>query len=193
MRNITRKELVKEFFVNNANRQIKTEEIIEWVTAEYTRRTGKIFRDPDRAIRKLHQQEFLIKIQKGTYMYDPVVAHTRKLEDFSELQKEQAKQRDGNKCVVCGLGPEHGAELYVEHIKPKDKGGKATLDNAQTLCFRHNFIKKNLNQTETVKKMFISLYEKAKAEGNVQYIEFCEAILQVYDDFDVNGHIEWKK
>lgn len=35
------------------------------------KRTGMIFRDPDRAIRKLSQQGQLIKIAKGVYKYDP--------------------------------------------------------------------------------------------------------------------------
>ncbi|WP_298495000.1 HNH endonuclease [Helicobacter sp. UBA3407] len=31
-----------------------------------------------------------------------------------------------------------GAKLYIDHIKPKDLGGKATLENGQTLCSRRN-------------------------------------------------------
>ena len=45
-----------------------------------------------------------------------------------------------------------GVELQVDHIKPKDKGGKATFENGQTLCATHNFRKKNYRQTETGKK-----------------------------------------
>ncbi|WP_366145723.1 HNH endonuclease [Helicobacter sp. UBA3407] len=31
-----------------------------------------------------------------------------------------------------------GRKLYIDHIKPKDLGGKATLENGQTLCSRRN-------------------------------------------------------
>ncbi|WP_408648712.1 hypothetical protein [Tumidithrix elongata] len=37
-------------------------------------------------------------------------------------------------------------------MKPKDMGGLATIENGQTLCSQHNFLKKNLRQTETGKK-----------------------------------------
>ena len=84
-------------------------------------------------------------------------------------------------------------EIQADHIKAKDLGGKGTLENGQTLCARHNFIKKNLGQTETSKKMFIRLYELTKSEGNNDLLKFCEEILDVFEKNGVNGHIEWKK
>ena len=56
--------------------------------------------------------------------------------------------------------------MHVDHIKPKEFGGEATVSNGQTLCAQHNFQKKTLKQTETGKKMFIRLYELSKEEGN---------------------------
>lgn len=41
--------------------------------------------------------------------------------------------------------------------------------------------------------MFIRLYELAKKEKNKTLQDFCAHILQVYEDHDINGHIEWKK
>jgi len=63
-----------------------------------------------------------------------------------------------------------GYELQVDHILPKDKGGKATLENGQTLCSICNFIKKNYNQTESGKRMFIRLWETAKRIGDKDII-----------------------
>jgi hypothetical protein len=79
--------------------------------------------------------------------------------------------------------------LHIDHIKPKDLGGEATLENGQTLCAQHNFLKKNFKQTETGKKMFIRLYELAKSEGNLDLVLFCSQILEVFEKNDVNGHI----
>jgi hypothetical protein len=54
-------------------------------------------------------------------------------------------------------------------------------------------MKKNLNQTETGKKMFIRLYELAKSEGNDELQKFCADILSMYEKHDINGHIIWKR
>lgn len=97
MKKITQTELVKEFFIKNSDRDIPHPEAVDWLTREYQRRTGKIFRvlalgrKPDRGIRKLAQAGFLIKIQKGIYRYDPRLETQKKLEDFTAEQKEQFK------------------------------------------------------------------------------------------------------
>ncbi len=189
----TQNEILMEFYKNNPNREVFHPEVVDWVTKEYSKRTGKVFRDPDRQIRKLHQEGFLIKVKKGVYKYDPKAAHKRDLHDFTQKQKELILKRDGYKCVICGRGTKEGLELHVDHIKPKDLGGKAIIENGQTLCSNHNFLKKNLKQTETGKKMFIKLYELAKKENNKELIEFCRDILNLYNEHNINGHIEWSE
>lgn len=163
------------------------------MVATYKKRTGNVFRDPDRAIRQLSQGGFLIKIAKGIYKYDPKKANKRELENFTAIQKEAILKRDNFKCVICGRGKKDGVELHIDHIKPKDFGGEAIIENGQTLCSQHNFIKKNLKQTETGKKMFIRLYELAKSEKNEELLKFCVDILETYEKYDINGHIVWKK
>ena len=163
------------------------------MVATYKKRTGNIFRDPDRAIRQLAQSGFLIKIAKGIYKYDPNKAYKRELEDFTAAQKDAILRRDSYKCVMCGRGKKDGVDLHIDHIKPKDFGGEATTENGQTLCAQHNFIKKNLKQTETGKKMFIRLYELAKNEKNKKLMKFCADVLETYEKHDINGHIIWEK
>jgi hypothetical protein len=192
MSKITQEELVKEFYSNNPNRAIPHQESVDWLTKEYEERTGEKFRDPDRAIRKLFQSGFLIKVRKGVYKYDPEYVVTRVLEDFTDQQKKEIFKRDGYRCVICGRGKAEGIELHADHIKAKDFGGKAEITNGQTLCAEHNFKKKNYKQTETGKKMFIRLYEVAKLENDEKTINFCREILETFDKHDINGHIEWK-
>ena len=180
------------YFKKHPNRNIKHPEVVDWATTEYEKRTGKKFRDPDREIRKLSQEGQLIKISKGVYRYDPKAVKKRVLEDFTPTQKSQILKRDGYKCVICGRGLEDGVELQVDHIKPKDLGGKATIANGQTLCATHNFRKKNYGQTETGKKMFIRLYDEAKSVGDKEVMKFCEDVLKVYEKDNINGHIVWK-
>lgn len=191
--NLIQKDLLIEFFKKNPNRDIKHPEVVDWVVSIYKERTGKVFRDPDRAIRYLAQSGFLIKIAKGIYRYDPDKAYKRDIEEFTAAQKKLILKRDGYKCVICGRGKKDGVDLHIDHIKPKDLGGEATIENGQTLCSQHNFIKKNFKQTETGKKMFIRLYELAKSEKNEELKKFCTDVLETYEKHNINGHIVWKK
>jgi len=182
-----------QYFKKNPNRDIPHPEIVDWATAEWLAITGKVLRDPDRAIRKLSQNGFLVKVSKGVYRYDPELANKRELEDFSPAQKEAIMKRDNYRCVVCGRGKENGVELHVDHIKPKDQGGRAIIENGETLCAQHNFQKKNYKQTESGKRFFIRLYEMAKSTDDMALKDFCAQILEVYDKNGVNGHIIWEK
>lgn len=186
-------DLLLEYYKQNPNRSIEHPEIVDWTTAEWKKRTGRIFRDPDRGIRQLYQKGYLIKVKKGVYRYEPKKASEKKLDDFSPKLKKAILKRDGYKCVICGSGKREGAELHIDHIKPKDQGGKATLKNGQTLCSRCNFLKKNLKQTETGKKMFVRLYDLAKKEKHKELLRFCSDVLKTYERHNVNGHIKWKR
>ena len=102
-------------------------------------------------------------------------------------------KRDEYKCVICGQGKQEGMELHVDHIKAKALGGKASIENGQTLCSKHNVMKKKFEQTETGKKMFIRLYELSKKEDYKELQNFCLDILKIYEVHDINGHIIWKE
>jgi len=41
--------------------------------------------------------------------------------------------------------------------------------------------------------MFIRLWETAKRLGDEKTLKFCEEILNTYEKYNINGHIEWKK
>ncbi len=189
----TQSDLIMEYFKKNPKREIKHPEIVDWVFMEYKKRTGMVFRDPDRAIRKLSQEGQLIKISKGVYKYDPDFIQNKELEDFTEAQKEAIFKRDSYRCVICGKGRADGIDIHADHIKPKDFGGAATIENGQTLCAQHNFQKKNYKQTETGKKMFIRLYELAKSNKDEKLLKFCKEILEIYEKNNINGHIIWKE
>lgn len=190
---MTLEKLIKEYFIKNPKRDITQLEITTWLKSEYKKYHGKEPQDPWRSVRQMHQKGFLIKVAKGIYKYDPDFIENRQLEEFTQEQKKAIFERDNYKCVVCGKGKENGIELHIDHIKPKELGGKAIIKNGQTLCAQHNFQKKTFKQTETGKRMFIRLYELAKNENNEKLIEFCHDILKTFDAHNINGHIEWKE
>ena len=186
-------DIIKAYFKSHPNEDLRHDPVVDYVEEEYLKLYGRKPRDPWRSIRSLYQQGFLIKVRKGVYRYDPDAVTQRTLEDFTPQQKRVILQRDGYKCVVCGRGTRDGVELHVDHIKPRNLGGRATIENGQTLCAQHNFIKKSFKQTETGKKMFIRLYELAKSEKNKKLADFCADALDTYEKHDINGHIEWKR
>jgi HNH endonuclease len=192
---ISQTEFVKRWFEKNPNRDIPHSESKEAIESAWEALTNERMEDSDRAIRRLSQDGILIRVKKGVYRYDPTMVTERHLEDFSAADKKIILERDGNKCVICGLGPREGLDLQVDHIKAKELGGKAEISNGQTLCARHNFIKKISSQTETGKKMFIHLLEvssRSDDPNREQLIAFCEDILEVFEKHGINGHIEWK-
>lgn len=189
----TQKELVMSFFEKNSNRDIPHKEVVDWSRGRWKRKTGEVFRDPERAIRTLYEEGRLTKVAKGVYRYDPKMAQGKRQENFSKTQKDKILERDGNRCVVCGNGKKEGVELHVDHIRPRSRGGKATIGNGQTLCASHNSLKKDLGQTETGKKMFVKLYNVSKEKGNIKLQKFCLDVFEVYKKHNINGHISWEK
>ena len=187
------KELLIEFFKAHPKEDMPHGPVVDWVETKYKRLYNKKPRDTWRSIRNLHEIGFLIKVKKGIYRYDPDAVKQRELEDFTPEQKAIILKRDGYRCVVCGRGEKEGVELQVDHIKPKYLGGTSTIENGQTLCAQHNFIKKTLKQTETGKKMFIRLYELAKSESNEELKKFCADVLETYEKYNINGHIVWER
>ncbi len=186
-------DLIVEYFKLHPKQDLSHGPIVDWVEARYRKLYDKKPRDTWRAIRQLYEKGFLIKVKKGIYRYDSDFVRHKELDEFTEEQKKYILERDGYKCVVCGKGKKDGVELQVDHIKPKHFGGKATLENGQTMCAQHNFMKKLLKQTETGKKMFLRFYELAKKENDEHLLKFFSDILQTYEKYDINGHIVWKK
>jgi len=183
-------ELVMEYFKNHPLEELSHGLVVDWVTAEYLKYHNTPPRDPWRAIRKLHEQGILIQVRKGIYKYDPDYVVEVEQFDFLPKIKEEIFKRDNYKCVVCGRGRQDGVEICADHKKPKDKGGKNTLENGQTLCMEHNLLKKNYSQTEAGKRYFIKLYESAVTNNDERVIKFCKDIFDIYDKHEINGHIE---
>lgn len=56
-------------------------------------------------------------------------------------------QRDGWKCVACGLSALENTILHVDHVVPRSLGRSDKLENFQTLCQTCNLGKSNRDST----------------------------------------------
>lgn len=181
--------LIMEYFQKHPKEDLQHGPVVDWVTKQYLKDNSKPPRDPWRAIRNLHQEGTLIKVKKGVYRYDPDNIKDVELFDFPPRVKKLALKDGKAVCVLCGRGKKDGVEMCVDHIKPKDKGGDNSVDNAQVLCMECNLRKKNYSQTEAGKRFFIELYEKAVSCGDQKIINFCKCLFDCYDVHGINGHI----
>jgi len=172
-------DLLMEYFKKHPNQDIKHPEIVDWATAKWEKRHNVKLRDADRAIRKLHSDGLLIKVKKGVYRYEPDSVKKRHLEDFNTKTKKAIFERDGYKCVICGRGLKEGMELHADHRTSKDDGGKATLDNGQTLCSQHNIMKKRYGTYDFLGKYSEKTLAIAKKHNDTEVINLFEDLLKV--------------
>lgn len=187
---ITISDLIMEFFRQHPKEELPHGPVVDYVEERYIQLYNRKPRDTWRQIRRLHQEGILIKVRKGVYMYDPDKITQKELFEFPPEVKEEIFRRDGYKCVVCGRGREDGVEIHADHKIPLDKGGDNTVENGQTLCSEHNFLKKNYSQTEFGKRFLIKLYEDAVKKNDTKMINFCKEIFDVYNKYKINSHIK---
>ena len=183
-------ELIMNFFSNHPNTEFEYAPVDAWVREQYMKETGNDAQDVRRAVRYLREKGRLVRVKRGVFKYDPDKDHEVELRDFPKTVKRAIFERDGYKCKFCGQGEEEGVEIAADHKKPRDKGGTNDIENGQTLCTKHNNMKKNYGQTTAGKKYFIEIYNTAVANDDQQTVAFCESVFDAYDDHGVNGHIE---
>ena len=187
---ITIADLIMEYFRQHPKKDLKHAPVVDYVEERYLKLCGQKPRDPWRAIRRLHQEGLLIKVRKGVYRYDPDYIQAKDLFEFSPEVKKEIFKRDSYRCVVCGRGEEDGLEIHADHKVPLDKGGINTVDNGQTLCSEHNFLKKTYSQTEFGKRFLIRFYHDAMKKDDKRIIKFCREIFDVYNKYKINAHIK---
>lgn len=186
---ITIKSLVMEFFMNHPNREFETATVDDWVNEQYRKAHGKSPRGTSGDLGTLHRTGRLMRVRPGVYKYDPDLDHEGEFQDFSEAVKQAIFHRDDKKCVICGLGEQHGEKIAADHKIARSKGGTNTLENGQTLCYKHNSMKKNYSQTEAGKRFVIHMYKMALENHDEKMIAFCQDVFDVYDKHDVDRHV----
>jgi len=113
------------------------------IRAAYKRLIGPIKNQPtketNRKIRKLNKFKERFLERKAFYDSD----------EWRSLRYKAFKEY-GRKCFVCGATPESGAQLHVDHVKPRSKFPELelVLGNLQILCKDCNLGKSNTDSID---------------------------------------------
>ncbi len=93
---VTKTDLVRECFLNNTEHEISCAEAADIVLEEYRNLTGRRrFFHTDSIIRRLYQKDFLIRIRRGIYRYNPSYPLT-KVGKHVFVRLYQAARRDND-------------------------------------------------------------------------------------------------
>jgi len=76
----------------------------------------------------------------GKYLPAPNMPENRIDIELTEGEKEQIKKRDNYICLCCNKSGK-GVRLQIDHIIPIFQGGRADVENSQTLCKECNMQK----------------------------------------------------
>lgn len=169
-------DYIKEFFEKHPNEEVNHGKVVDYVFKFIPKA-----RDPWRAIRKLYQEGWLIKVRKGVYKRILGYKGHHVLTPFSKEIKEKMFKRDNYKCVVCDNGLHNGYEIHADHIKPQSQGGKSDLENGQTLCSEHNLMKKRYSTVEFLRKYCNTMIEKSKMYNDDKTLKLFKDLLKVLD------------
>lgn len=166
---LTQLEFVKEWFREREGRFIHHSESKPALEQEWLDLTGKRFEDPDRAIRRLFQQNVLVQsdVEKGLYAWNSDAVESAP-EVFSSFMKEAIRARDGYSCVECDETNELD-KLHVVFIVTPAAGGKAVPSNGKTLCGYHALLLELSRNRKLAKqvmaKVLAGLYDE---DGSLQ-------------------------
>lgn len=115
-----------------------------------------VWRTDITAIEKLVRIALVCGNDKSVDNFDPSLRKDRPKVKFGRADKGwrklryQALKRAGGKCECCGARPADGAQLHVDHIRPKSKFPNLAYDlsNVQVLCAECNIPKSNEDETD---------------------------------------------
>ncbi|NQU83743.1 MAG: HNH endonuclease, partial [Parcubacteria group bacterium] len=136
-------------------------------------------RDPWRSVRSLYEKGYLIKVSKGVYRRTPGYKGDSSGDPFSAKTKKAIFKTDQYRCIICGNGRHNGYEIHADHITPRSKGGESIVDNGQTLCGKHNIMKKNYGVTNFLKSFSEKMIKRAKKLKDKKTEMFFKEILVV--------------
>ena len=175
--------LTLKVLMQNKDKEMTTQQIVDIASAKYEKLTGKKYREiTGRAIRKLRERGLIHQIEKGIYLYNGVFSDS-KIAEFTPEQREEILKRDNYTCLICAKTKKEGALLTADHMDAQSTGGKAEISNGMCLCTTCQNRKKNYGLKSFGKKMFEKFHAKAIKNKDENVINFTKKILDIFDKY----------
>jgi hypothetical protein len=168
------------------NRQLELE-----LRRDYKKATGKVFGDPTRTARKLHELGRVQRSPKGRtqyFWYDSKLDNVGEMEVFSEDEITIILEKYDYQCAVCKKGVADGIKVTVGYAVSVKRGGKLDVANGRVLCPRHKFILETAQDSEVSAVNFRKLRKafpqigKSSAKG----MKFWEEFADLLERYDIN-------
>jgi hypothetical protein len=168
------------------NRQLETA-----LRRDYKKVADKVFGDPTRTARKLHELGRVQRSPKGRtqyFWYDSKLDNVGEMEVFSEDEITIILEKYDYQCAVCKKGVADGIKVTVGYAVSVKRGGKLDVANGRVLCPRHKFILETAQDSEVSAVNFRKLRKafpqigKSSAKG----MKFWEEFADLLERYDIN-------
>ena len=187
--NLPKLEFVMEWFRTHELEKFTNRQLETALRRDYKKATGKVFGDPTRTARKLHELGRVQRSPKGRTQYfwfDSKLDNVGEIEVFTEEEKTAILEKYDYRCAVCNKGVADGVKLTVGYAVSVKRGGKLDIANGRVLCPRHKFILETAQDSEVSAVNFRKLRKefpqigKTSARGMKFWEEFAD-LLARYD------------
>lgn len=182
-------EFVLEWFRSHELEKFTNRQLEMALRRDYKKVTGKVFGDPTRTARKLHELGRLQRSPKGKlqyFWYDSKLDNVAEVELFTEEEKIIILEKYDYRCAVCNKGVADGLKVTVGYAVSVKRGGKLDIANGRVLCPRHRFILETAQDSEVSASNFRKLRKdfpqigKTSSRGMKFWEEFAD-LLARYD------------
>jgi len=180
-------EFVLEWFRYHELEKFTNRQLEMALRRDYKKTTGKVFGDPTRTARKLHELGRLQRSPKGKlqyFWYDSKLDNVAEVEVFTEEEKIIILEKYDYQCAVCNKGVADGVKVTVGYAMSVKRGGKLDIANGRVLCPRHKFILETAQDSEVSAANFRKLRKdfpqigKTSARGMKFWEEFLDLLIR---------------
>ena len=182
-KNPSQAEFIMAHFKKHPNQALALDDWSDEVARQYKEQTGKTAYHLRAIVRRLYWDGKLERVGRGVYKYDPDAVPKRRFLRFTAKQRREIRDRDEDRCVVCGLGPIHGVRVYVDFLDP-NLPRTADIVNGAVFCARHSPSKSNLSMMDMIMmdlRAFSELAENAEGKEKPGFYEEIGEICRKYE------------
>ena len=184
-------EFVMDWFRNHELEKFTNRQLESALRRDYKVATGKVFGDPTRTARKLHELGRVQRSPKGRtqyFWYDLLLDNVGAIEVFTEDEKTSILENYDYQCAVCKKGAADGVKVTVGYAVSVKRGGKLDVANGRVLCPRHKFILETAQDSEVSAANFRRLRKEFPQIGKTSSkgLKFWEEFFDLLERYGID-------